>query len=48
MNENGAPTKVPGQLIESIGRQVEWEAVQKRKQLHIQRKAEGFLWRALL
>ena len=39
---NGNPTKVPGLLIESIGQQAEWEAGQKRKQLRIQRKTEGF------
>ena len=42
VDENGIPTKVPGLLIESIGQQAEWEAGQKRKQLRIQRNAEGF------
>lgn len=42
VDENGQPTKVPGLLIESIGQQAEWEAGQKRKQLRIQRKVEGF------
>lgn len=41
-NKNGQPTKVPGLLIESIGQQAEWEAGQKRKQLRIKRKVEGF------
>ena len=42
VDENGIPTKVPGLLIESIGQQAEWEAGQKRKQIRIQRNAEGF------
>lgn len=42
VDENGIPTRVPGLLIESIGQQAEWEAGQKRKQLRIQRKTEGF------
>ena len=42
IDENGIPTKVPGLLIESEDQQAEWEAGQKRKQLRIQRKVEGF------
>ena len=42
IDENGVPTKVPGLLIESAEQQKEWEAGQKRKQLRIQRKVEGF------
>lgn len=42
VDENGKPTKVPGLLIESIGQQAEWEAGQKRKELLMQRKVEGF------
>ena len=42
VDENGIPAKVPGLLIESIGQQAEWEAGQKRKELRIQRKVEGF------
>ena len=42
IDRNGKPTKVPGLVLESVGQQAEWEAGKKRKQLRIQRKAEGF------
>ncbi len=42
VDQDGKPTKVPGLLIESIGQRAEWEAGQKRKQLRIHRKLEGF------
>lgn len=30
-------TKVPGLIVKSIGEQADWEAGEKRKNLHIQR-----------
>ena len=42
VDENGKPQKVPQLCIETESQRAEWEAGQKRKAMHIQRKKEGF------
>ena len=42
VDSDGKPTKVPGLVIESVGQQAEWEAGEKRKELRLVRKKEGF------
>lgn len=42
VDSNGIPRPVPSILLETEGEKAEWKAAQKRKELRIQRKKEGF------
>ena len=42
VDQEGKPKKVPGLSIETESQRAEWEAAQRRKAMHIQRKKEGF------
>lgn len=42
IDEDGKPVPVPGLIIETESERAEWEAGQKRRQMRIQRRKEGF------
>ena len=42
VDDNGIPRKVPPILMETESEKAEWKAAEKRKELRIQRKREGF------
>lgn len=42
VDKDGKPKKVPELFIETASQRAEWEAAQRRKAMHIQRKKEGF------
>ena len=42
VDENGKPVPVPALEVEGIGRQAEWEAARRRRELRTQRIREGF------
>ncbi len=42
VDEHGAPRQVPSILLETESEKAEWKAAEKRKELRIQRKKEGF------
>ena len=42
LDENGAPTEVPGLYVETDEERAEWEAGKRRSELRKQRKAEQF------
>lgn len=42
VDKAGKPKKVPSLCIETESQRAEWEAAQKRKAMHMQRKKEGF------
>ena len=42
MDENERPVEVPGIVIETEAQKAEWEAGEKRREMRLQRKKEGF------
>ena len=42
LDKDGKPKEVPELCIETESQRAEWEAAQRRKAMHIQRKKEGF------
>ena len=42
VDKDGKPKEVPELCIETESQRAEWEAAQRRKAMHIQRKKEGF------
>lgn len=42
VDDKGVPRQVPSILLETESERAEWEAAEKRKELRIQRKKEGF------
>ncbi len=42
VDSQGVPRQVPFILLETESERAEWEAAEKRKELRIQRKREGF------
>ena len=42
VDDEGKPRKVPSILLETESEKAEWSAAEKRKELRIQRKKEGF------
>ena len=42
MGEDGKPTPVPPLILENEGEQMEWDNAEKRRNLRLQRRHEGF------
>lgn len=42
MGEDGKPTAVPPLILENDGERMEWENAEKRRELRLMRKKEGF------
>ena len=42
MGDDDRPTKVPGLILENDGERMEWENAEKRRELRLLRKKEGF------
>lgn len=42
LDENDKPTSVPGLILETEAEKAEWEAAQKRREMRMRRKEEGF------
>lgn len=42
LDENDRPRKVPGLILETDAERAEWEAAQKRREMRMKRKEEGF------
>lgn len=42
MGEDGKPTPVPSLILENDGERMEWENAEKRRELRLMRKKEGF------
>lgn len=42
VDEDGNPKQIPGLIIETEAEKAEWEAAEKRRNIRIQRKVEGF------
>ena len=42
MGEDGRPTAVPPLILENDGERMEWENAEKRRELRLMRKKEGF------
>lgn len=42
MGDDNRPTRVPGLIVENDGERMEWENAQKRRELRLLRKKEGF------
>ncbi|MDY3918910.1 MAG: hypothetical protein SOZ59_07910 [Candidatus Limivivens sp.] len=42
MDEQDKPTPVPKLIVETAEQQAEWDGALKRKELRLQRRAEGF------
>lgn len=42
MGDDGKPTPVPPLLLENEGERMEWENAEKRRQLRLMRRKEGY------
>lgn len=42
LDENDRPQKVPGLIVETENQRAEWEAAEKRREMRMRRKEEGF------
>ena len=42
MGDDGKPTRVPGLILENAGEEMEWQNAEKRNELRLKRKKEGF------